>query len=137
MGKTLARITSSCREYRIARGEPLQHGPVGKAMEYTEQMVVTVRPRPPCDCRNAQSGCCQWKFHPPGGVFAGYGSKSRRAAASGRYLRFSARLYSANRRIGTFRRAAMATFVNGWGVDTDFDVAAVAPGSVVTSGLRT
>ena len=52
--------------------------------------------------------------------FAGYGSKSRRAAKSGRYLRFSARLYSANRRIGTFRRAAMATFVNGWGVDTDF-----------------
>jgi hypothetical protein len=45
IGNTLARITASCRDYRIACGEPLHHGPVEEAMEYTEQVVVTPRPR--------------------------------------------------------------------------------------------
>ena len=35
IGNTLAGIAASCSGYRIARGEPLQHRPVEKAMEYT------------------------------------------------------------------------------------------------------
>jgi hypothetical protein len=46
IGNTFALITTSRRDYRIARGEPLHHGPVEKAMDYTEQVVVTARPRP-------------------------------------------------------------------------------------------
>jgi len=46
IGNALARITAWCSAYRIARNEPLHNGPVEKAMECTEQVVVTARPRP-------------------------------------------------------------------------------------------